>query len=282
MDPNTPFQPTVIVPPAPRPRRSKTWLVILIIVIIAAVAVAGVYYWQHQKVSDLNSQLNASKQSSGQKTASPSQVSDTSVGYPVDKDFKVLLTFFAPTGDNILQTTPNYGSQNELNANFAEAYNDVMANWQFANSGTEATPSNSLQPNNQLSVTALNSWLAKDDPSTIAYSNYDATVPDAQMTIAQKTDFVNKLKQDTTACAQDSSKGFTTDDKVFSICYTLLHPQAENADWALSLSGFATVKDTPLYLRGSVMLSGGDNYQTSLNSYLAALKQFKTVTATKN
>lgn len=267
-------------------RSKKPLLVAVLIVVLVLVAVGGTYYWQHKKVSSLNTQLTSLQKQLAASGASTnlnaeavsqqgSYVSDIGVGYPLSLAHKeVLTTLVLPSGYNMLQTDINTKTQDELAAQYVESYNDIIAHWQFNRISTLKQPSQSLQSNDSVTISALNDWANTDDPDSVTYESMEPAGSPA-MTVAQKADFVNTLKHSTAACAQDSSKGFTTIDKVYNVCYTMLHPQAQGADWIMSLSGYASLNGTDVYLRGTIDLP--NSYQTEQSRFLSAFKQLKTV-----
>jgi uncharacterized protein (DUF2164 family) len=56
-EPAAPPQPQYTPPPAGRSRRGRGFLKFLLFLILLAAAAGGAYYWQHQKVADLNKKL---------------------------------------------------------------------------------------------------------------------------------------------------------------------------------------------------------------------------------
>ena len=116
---------------------------------------------------------------------------------------------------------------------------------------------------------------ATADSSAVIYPS-DTAENSGPMTIAQKTVFVANLKSQSATCAGDASKGFSTNDKVFNVCISLGHPQALNGNWILSLSGYANIEGTDMYLRGHIDLPY-TGYQAMQTQFIQALKNMTTV-----
>lgn len=93
-------------------------------------------------------------------------------------------------------------------------------------------------------------------PENLTINGYDFSSPE------KKNESLQRLIDDTSACAQDSSKGFSMSD-VFNVCYKpILIRQAFAAyDPVLELSGYAKIKDVSYVLFGTVVIRGGlDGY----------------------
>lgn len=252
--------------------RRKLWIIIILLLPLALGSSYGVYSWQHKKVSELSSQTKSSPAGSSK---TQSYVTSIGVSYPLSlPKKKVLITLYLPSGNNVLQTDPHLTSQDTLAANYTESFNDLMASWEFSDSGAASNPSTSGpgNGNNGITISALNDWMSKNDPSTVSYDPVTGA-----MTTSQKSDFVTNLKKQTTSCSSDASKGFTTSDKIFNICYTFQSPKAKDADWAMNLSGYAEIGGTLTYLRGFINNLPPSTYQTLANNYIQALKNTSTV-----
>lgn len=196
---------------------------------------------------------------------------DVGVSYPISiPDKKILTTLYLPSGISVLQVDPAVFSQDALIAHYTLSYNDILARWEFDKNGTVLSPSR-FGPNNEIEISALGDWMKTNDPSDVLYLDNERT---QGMTIAQKAVFVSKLKSETASCISNASKGFTTDDKVYSICYYLHRPQEVGGNWVLGLRGYAEIDEKPVYLRGIIDLP--NSYQSNLNSYIQALKKMTT------
>lgn len=259
------------------------WIVVAVFLLICTGFTYAAYTWQHSKVKSLNSQisvLETKAKMSGSNIVSVTKGSAVStystnvaVSYPLSlTKKKVLTTLYVPSGNSILQTAVRTTTQDELIAHYVESFNDIMVNWEFSNTGTASSPSDSSS-NNMIEIDALNDWASKNDPSTVSYGpGYSPT--SGAMTIVQKATFIADLKKQSASCATDSSKGFSTLDGKYNICITLIHPQAQDAGWGLELSGYAEIEGTFAYLRGGIELP--NSYQAELSNYINALKNITT------
>ena len=260
---------------------NKFMLAALLLIFISIAAICATYYWQHKKINNLEQQIYALKG----KSAVSAQITDvnkktsgvyevnTGVSYPLSLPHKeVLTTLYLPRGNSILQTSLNTSSQDELASNYTESYNDIIANWNFSEAGTVQNPSQEGGSNGGILITALNDWMKVNDPTAVDYGEGNG----GAKTIAMKSSFASNLKTETTNCAKDIAKGFTTKELPYNICYTLLHPQGQGGDWILSLSGYADIEGTQSYLRGTIYLPDA-TYQAELKSYLGALKNISSI-----
>lgn len=265
--------------PIPPPQKSSKAMpiTIVIVVLLAAAGIFGAYSWQHSKLTTLTKQQPESTNSQRTVTVSKtSLVSNTGVAYPLSlpQDKQLLTTLYLPSGNNVLQTDPSYADQDELTAAYTETYNDFVANWVFTDAGTSQNPSDTLLGNNNIVITAINDWASKTDASTVRY-NSDIPVSTGPMTVTDKSNFISKLKSDTAACAKDASKGFSTKDKVYNVCYNVGNPQAKDGAYVMSISGYANISGTQTYLRGFIDLAN-KTHQAASDQYINALKNLST------
>lgn len=259
-----------VVEPQKTSKLGSIMLWILVIVLLGASY--GIYYWQHQKVTDLQAKVAAPAASPAPAAAT---VADVTVGYPLSiPKTKILTTLILPSGYGILQSFPPAKTAADLQSHYTTSFNDIIASWEAKLLGTKANPSASGHSDGEtlVEITALTQWMNVNDPEG---TDYSAT--QSSMTVAQKKVFVAGLVAKTTACVKDASKGFVTDDKVYNVCYELTNPQSQNGDYGVTLNGYATIKGQPVYLRGSVLLPNSfSNHQVVLDKYIATLRQLAT------
>lgn len=276
-----PQTPTDVTPPnSPEPPRTKFRAGVFAVVVLALIALAGgVYYWQHQQVTDLQASVASLKAATPPTTvtaAEPSQ--DVAQGVPLSiPNTKVLTTLVLPAHYGIIGKWPVTSSQPELQSHYVLAMNDFLASWSAKLVGTNANPSltGGEQGDVLIEIAALSQWEAANDPAGVEYS-----FTQKSMTAAQKKAYVAKLKADTSACVKDPAKGFSTNDHVYNICYSYAPPQAQDADYGLSLSGYATINGQPVQLTGSIALPNSfSNHEAIAKPYLADLKQLSTTTS---
>lgn len=93
-------------------------------------------------------------------------------------------------------------------------------------------------------------------PSNITINGYNFS------TATQKKESLNKLISDTSNCAKDSTKGFSTSG-VFNVCFnpTLIRQAYAAYSPTINFSGYASIKGVPYVLFGWVFINSGlDNY----------------------
>jgi hypothetical protein len=153
-----------------------------------------------------------------------------------------------------------------------------MARYNF---GNPQDPTDNDAGSSELSILAISkSWLAANGKTDNSLDNYIDNTP--LQTPAQKQKFVSDLKAATTACATDATKGFTTKDKVFTICYSV-DPGKEAYSPILILKGYAEVEKQPLVLGGTISLYDPTIYadQTAEQKVISDAKAGKLPTKTK-
>jgi hypothetical protein len=273
---NTPQQPA-----APTKKSHALALVVLAAVVVVIASTLGTYMWQHKKVTGLDKQLNTVSatntnlsKSVTKGTNTQAYVTETSVGYPLSLPHqKVITTLYLPADQNVMGIDPDVHTQAEQAAYYTESENDIIGNWVFKTKGTVSEPVQTAATTNQLYMSDMTQWEKTSDTAAVLYpaSGGDGV----QMTSNQKQTFVSQLKLEADACAKDSSKGFTTQDKAFNICYTVGHPQGVGGSWALSLKGYGELNGSPIYIGGGLQL-GANNYQQTLQAYIGALSKLNT------
>ena len=247
--------------------------------LVVFAAAAGVYLWQHSQISDLTSKLSASqaslKAAQGAQTTAGQYVSDSVAAVPVSlKTKKITLTLTLPTGQNALNLAPGTNTPAGMAGYFATSSNDLLANWQFQPKGTPDSPADTTTTGNVF-VSDMAQWAAVADAAPAAYPG----VGTKQMSVADKTAFISQLKTDTGNCTDDAAKGFATGDKVFNICYSLAGPQAKGGSWMVTLKGYGEPAGLPVYFGGSISVGPDASYKSTVQTYVGALKQFKTLVA---
>lgn len=277
--PTTPSMPVSATPP-PKKRAGKKVMIFLLVLLLMVASAAGAYYVaKNKKASVQPTTATNTTATQTTKKAEPAVVSDTYAGYPLNVPKKMFkTTMVMPSGYSLVATWPSTTTQGELNGYYVTAFNDFMGYWLVNTAGTVQSPSTSNTSN--FSVVDVTNWAKTQDPANTFYPSEAG--PQTTYTLKQKQTFVSSLKTDTAACAKDPSKGFQTKDSVFNVCYDLLKPGAEGADWTISIKGYGEVDSVPLYLTGSMSLpsSGKDSKNPPTNiaeTYTTAFKQIAVV-----
>lgn len=268
----------------------KTILGIVAAVVVLAGACYGVYAWQHGKVDNLNKQLSAAKSSASSMSMQNSSSSNTTTssyaqklvaGYPISAPkTKVLTTLSLPTGTDAVNYTEDLNTQAKLEGKYTESFNDLIGRWLTSPVGVKSDGTRTNYTPNEVYISVMKDWASKADTADVSYPSMGES-DTMRMTVAQKTDFISKLKTDSATCAKDSTKGFATADKVYNICYTLSSPKAQDGDWVAVMTGYGEIKGAPTYFHASFSLPNS-TYKTDLTSYINALKHTTTVVSATN
>ncbi len=263
--------------------RSSVLAHIVWAVALFAVA-AGIYLWQHSQISDLNSRLSTSqaslKEAQQAQAAADQYATYSAVGVPASLKTKtVVTTLTLPADQSALNLAPGVTTPVGLAAYFATSSSDVLANWLFQGSGTPDAPAGTTTTGTFF-VSDMTQWAAVADAAPASYPG--AGAGGKQLSVADKKAFISQLKTDTAACANDTTKGLTTGDKVFNICYTLTRPQAQGGNWSLSLQGYGEPASLPVYLGGSVSVGPDASYKAATQKYIGAFKQLRTAVVASN
>jgi hypothetical protein len=277
----------VVTPPAEpqvtEKQRSSALLHIGWMVAVFVVA-AGVYLWQNSQISNLNSKLSttqASLKAAQQNQATTGQyITNSAAGVPVSlKTKKIVTTLLLPNDQNVLNLVPQNASVPTLASLFATSPSDILADWQFQPQGTPDSPAQTSALG-QVFVSDMTQWANVADTTAVSYPG--TTVNGQQLSVASKKTFISQLKTATATCTNDTTKGFTTNDKVFSVCYSLTKPQSQGGSWTLDIQGYGEPASLPVYLGGSMPVGPDATYKATVQKYIDGLKQFKTSVVTNS
>ena len=290
---DTPIESNTDISARPSPQKrsshtnSKRLAVGLLVVFLIAGGIYGTYYWQHKKVNDLNNEINtlSSQTSSSHTSGSQSEnklatsnsttyTQDTELGIDnlVMRGKEVLTTLYLPPNMDVLPYSMDVNSETNGYASYYTDVNGLIARWLFDPQGTISSPSPSSGGQDELFVSVMTTWQNTNDTSPVGY--FGSLSTGSEMTASQKASFIQQLKAQTASCATNGSAGFTTNDKVFKVCYTLVSSHAAGVGPELQLTGFGELAGNPIYLGGRIFLPL--NYKADLGNYLNVLPKIST------
>jgi hypothetical protein len=277
-------------------------LVVIFLVIGAAV---GYLYGHKHSVSSDASTIAKSNTATTSKSVANQTLGSTytlsSVGYPLDDYQKKFTTNLVVPNDYEAVLTASSSQQGGIAEYLSTSFNNELGYWLIgAKSDTTAMDT-------EASVVAIDKdWLSGSTPLANQSGGFDGSmsasdfysslygnigapyiislVTDSSLqTAADRQAYLTQLQSKTLQCATNSSKGFTTANKQFNICYTYNLTNNDSAE-PLTMYGYATVDNQPLVFGLNVALDENDNYknaQNIINEWISAIKQM-TVTVTPN
>jgi hypothetical protein len=242
-------------------------IIVALIAILAGGGVYATYYWQQLRIAQLTSELTKAKTVNQKpQSAAPQIHFIKGTGYPFIASGtippQIDINLGLPNNYQAIRYPSDNNNRGDAESALTDKYNDEIARWEIGD------PNYGQSAPSQLAVIAIDQpWLATTTNSdTVRGYSADGISP---TTPVNKATYVANVKSDSEKCSQDSKLGFTTNDHVFKICYSL-SSGIESYDPMIKLTGYAEAQGQPLILTGYIMLEQGKTYNEETSRTLAS------------
>lgn len=249
-DNTTPQQPQQAQPPVVS--KKKNIFIKTLLVLVALGLIAGAFFLG-QKTTDSDgsgqARLENKQDATTENTSEKSEIHFVrSEGYPLDIDSMIVTNLGIPSGMQAVIKDSVISDPGETDI-YALNFNEEMGRWLIGYPKGEGTHVGELSI-----IAILDEWLDTTNPE-----NIDSLTGPKLNTPAEKKKYVEELKTKTTECVKSDEKGFTTEEGVFKVCYTL-DPGYQDFSPILHIEGYGELAGETFFMLGHIPIYDGNSY----------------------